>query len=57
MVEHAGLGDSVKIEIGDLAEKFDRIATKYSLGPRACGRGCRLGGASKELLNNLDAPK
>ena len=33
VVEHAGLGDSVKIEIGDLAEKFDRIATKYSLGP------------------------
>jgi len=32
VVEHAGLGDSVKIEIGDLAEKFDRIATKYSLG-------------------------
>ena len=46
VVEHAGLGDSVKIEIGDLAEKFDRIATKYSLGPRACERGCRLGGAS-----------
>ena len=38
VVEHAGLGDSVKIEIGDLAEKFDRIATKYSLGPRACER-------------------
>lgn len=33
VVEHAGLGDSVKIEIGDLAEKFDRIAAKYSLGP------------------------
>ena len=38
VVEHAGLGDSVKIEIGDLAEKFDRIATKYSLGPCACER-------------------
>lgn len=38
VVEHAGLGDSVKIEIGDLAEKFERIATKYSLGPRPCGR-------------------
>ena len=36
VVEHAGLGDSVKIEIGDLAEKFDRIKTKYSLGPPAC---------------------
>ena len=36
VVEHAGLGDSVKIEIGDLAEKFDRIAAKYSLGPPAC---------------------
>ena len=36
VVEHAGLGDSVKIEIGDLAEKFDAIAKKYSLGPPAC---------------------
>ena len=33
VVEHAGLGDKVKIEIGDLAGKFDTIAAKYSLGP------------------------
>ena len=42
MVEHAGLGDSVKIEIGDLAEKFDRIATKYSLGPPGMWEGAVL---------------
>jgi len=32
VVEHAGLGEIVKIEIGDISERFEAIQKKYSLG-------------------------
>ena len=32
MIEHAGLSDSIKVEIGDISERFEAIQKKHGIG-------------------------